>query len=356
MKYLKKTFLLVLVLLLISSCTTIKHYVSYTVYPIGFLLNRIGGDRITTMSVQDNSIVELANAKEDFNEIINDSLYLFHISGLEPYFDLHEEEIKKSKVKVIDLSELNAIYKFQRYSVVYNNDGETYIESPYYDSPLFDDVDSYDLDLFLWLDPIGMLSMAKDVYSVLASNYSEQASYFKENYEKLSDELIVLDASYHQLSNELKKENKSIKFVSMTPSFGSWQKSYGFNVYPICLSKYGILPTDEQLEVIKERIIKDDVKYIAFEPNMSEDMKSLFDRLENELGLQRINLSNISSLDDTSLSDGKDYLTLMYENLMVLENIAVDNDDSKPQEDKPQVEQEIIIEQEEVNPIEITVN
>ena len=341
MKYLKKAILLVLILLITTSCTTIKHYVSYTIYPIGFLLNRIGGDRISTMSVQENTIVELANAKDNFNEIVNDSLFLFHISGLEPYYELHEEEIKDSKVKTIDLSELNAIYKFQRYSVVYTNDGESYIESPYYDSPLFDEIDTYDLDLFLWLDPIGMLSMAKDVYDVLSSNYSEQASYFKENYDKLSDELIVLDASYHQLSNELKKENKSIKFVSMTPSFGSWQKSYGFNVYPICLSKYGILPTDEQLEVIKERIVKDNVKYIAFEPNMSEDMKTLFDKLENELGLQRINLSNISSLDDTSLSDGKDYLTLMYENLMVLQNIAVDNTVQQPK-------------QEEVTPVETT--
>ena len=311
--------------MLTTSCTTIKHYISYTVYPIGFLLNRIGGDRISTISVQNDTIIELANAKEDFKEIVDDSLYFFHIEGLEPYYEIHKDEVKASKVKVIDLSELNAIYKFQRYSVVYTNDGESYIESPYYDSPLFDDVDSYDYDLFLWLDPIGMLSMAKDVYDVLASNYSEQASYFKENYNKLSEELIVLDASFHQLSDKCKKENKSIKFVSMTPSFGSWQKSYGFSVYPICLSKYGILPTAEQLEVIKQRIKDDGVKYIAYEPNMSQDMITLFDSLEKELGLQRVNLSNISSLADSQVSESKDYLTLMYENLIVLENMAVDN-------------------------------
>lgn len=325
MKTLKKIVLSILIVMLTTSCTTIKHYVSYTIYPIGFLLNRIGGDRISTISVQNDTIVELASAKSDFVDIINDSLYLFHIQGLEPYYDLHEDEIKKSQVKTIDLSELNAIYKFQRYSVIYTNDGESYIESPYYDSPLFDDVDSYEYDLFLWLDPIGMLSMAKDVYDVLASNYSEQASYFKENYNKLSEELIVLDASYHELSNRIKKQNKSIKFVSITPSFGSWQKSYGFNVYPVCLSKYGILPTAEQLEVIKQRIKDDNVKYIAYEPNMSSEMISLFDKLEKELGLTRVNLSNISSLADTQISEGKDYITIMYENLVALENMAVDN-------------------------------
>ena len=310
--------------MLTTSCTTIKHYISYTVYPIGFLLNRIGGDRISTISVQNDTIIELANAKEDFKEIVDDSLYFFHIEGLEPYYEIHKDEVKASKVKVIDLSELNAIYKFQRYSVVYTNDGESYIESPYYDSPLFDDVDSYDYDLFLWLDPIGMLSMAKDVYDVLASNYSEQASYFKENYNKLSEELIVLDASFHQLSDKCKKENKSIKFVSMTPSFGSWQKSYGFNVYPICLSKYGILPTNEQLAVIKQRIKDDGVEYIAYEPNMSKEMVELFGKLEEELGLKRVTLHNISSLTTSQYESGKDYMSLMYENLTILQNMATD--------------------------------
>lgn len=325
MKIFKKIVSIILIICLSSSCTSVRHYISYTIYPIGYLLNRIGGDRITTLSIQTNDIVEISKAREDFNEIINDSLYLFYISGLEPYYDAYSEDIKKSKVKTVDLSELNAIYKFQRYTMVYTSDGESYIESPYYDSHLFDNLDSYEYDLFLWLDPIGMLSMAQDIYEVLSSNYSEQASYFKENYDKLSDELIVLDAAYHELSNKLKKQNQSIKFVSITPSFGSWQKSYGFNIYPVCLSKYGALPSAEQLAVIKERIVKDDVKYIAYEPNMSVEMISLFDSLVSELNLTRVNLSNISSLVESQASEGKDYFTLMYENLVVLENIVVNN-------------------------------
>ena len=324
MKTIKKIIICLILTCLVSSCSSIKHYVSYTIYPIGYLLNRIGGDRITTMSIQNDVMVELSSAKENISDIVDDSLYLFHIEGLEPYYDIYRDEIKRSGTKIIDLSELNAIYKFQRYTLVYTNDGDSYIESPYYDSPIFDEIDTYDYDLFLWLDPIGMLSMAKDVYEVLSSNYSEQASYFKANYDKLYDELIVLDAAYHNLSNNIRKNNQTIKFVSMTPSFGSWQKSYGFNVYPVCLSKYGTLPTDDQLAIIEERIKSDNVKYIAYEPNMSEEMIALFDKLTSDLNLKRINLSNISSLADSQEGDSKDYMTLMYENLMVLENITED--------------------------------
>ena len=56
---------------------------------------------------------------------------------------------------------------------------------------------------------------------------------------------------------------------------------------------------------------------------MTTEMSELFNSLADELGLIRVNLSNISSLTQTQINDGKDYLSIMYENLSVLENIAV---------------------------------
>lgn len=323
MKFIKKLLIVLLTITILTGCTTVKHYISYTVYPVGYLLNRIGGNRISTISIQDNAIVENSKPVENIREILDDSSYFFHIADLEPYIEMYADEINNSDIKSIDLSLLNAIYKFQRYTRVSSSTAETYIESPYYEGECFDDIDTYDYDLFLWLDPSGMLSMAKDVYDTLSSNYVEQSAYFKDNYNQLYSELTTLEASYQNLSNKLKKENKVIKFVCMTPSFGSWQKSYGFNIYPVCLSKYGTTPTDEQLAIIKQRIIDDNVKYIAYEPNMSESMTNLFIELEQELGLKRVNLSNISSLTLSQQEEGKDYFSLMYENLSVLENISV---------------------------------
>ena len=314
--------LLIVVLLLLSGCTRTKRYFSYTVYPVGYLLNRIAGDRIETISVQTNQIVQAANPVDNFEEILDDSAYFFHIGDLEPYYDIYEKTITESEAEIVDLSSLNAIYKFERYTLVYVDGKESFIESPYYNDPSFDNIDTNEHDLLLWIDPIGMLSMAKDIYSLLASNYVEFASSFEENYKKLESELISLDAAYQNLATKLKKENVSLKFVTMSASFGNWQKAYGFQVYPVCLSKYGALPSEHQLEIIKTRIKADDVRYIVFEPNMTDAMVTLFEQLESELGLKRIYLSNISSLSASQMSDNKDYFSLMYENLSVLDNIA----------------------------------
>lgn len=319
----KKIFLICIVFLLtLSGCSGLKSTLAYTVYPIGYLLERLTDGIIDIESIQSDDLIQVAKIKDDYQEILDDSTYFFHIGELEPYLDLYDEEIKDSGVNVIDLSKVNAIYKFERYTLVYIDGNESYVEGPYYNSALFDKIDTTENDLFIWIDPIGMLSMASDIYDLLSKNYVEEADRFKENYEKLESDLTSLDAAYQNLVSELRKENTTIKFVTMSASFGNWQKAYGFQVYPVCLSKYGALPSDKELEIIKKRIIEDDVKYIAYEPNMTQEMRELFNELEDELGLIRVNLNNCSSLTSSQIENNADYLSLMYENLSVLENMA----------------------------------
>lgn len=314
----------IICMMMLTGCIETKRYIAYSVYPVGYLINRIAGDKVNTISIQTDEMVQVSNIVDNYEEILKDSTYFFHIGKLEPYLDLYSNEITETGVEIVDLSVLNSIYKFQRYTLVYVDGKESYVEGPYYNSELFDKIDTNDNDLMLWMDPIGMLSMANDIYQLLSTNYVEGATAFKDNYSKLESDLIGLDASYQNLSTRLKKENKTIKFVSISASFGNWQKAYGFQIYPVCLSKYGALPSDEELEIIKKRIIDDEVKYIAYEPNMTEDMLNLFNHLETELGLTRVNLNNVSSLTVSQSANNKDYLSLMYENLNVLENMATD--------------------------------
>lgn len=323
MKILKKIICALLIISL-CGCTSAKKYTAYTIYPIGYLLNRIGSNRIETISVQNRSLIQCANLVEDYQEILSDTSVLFHIGGLEPYMDLYDDRIKELGIDLNtgDLSILNCLYEYKRYTPVIVDNKVTFVEGEYYEGDIFNEIDTYDLDPFIWLSPSGMYCMAKDVYEYLSNNYVEQSSFFSENYKQVADDLIALDASYQSLASKLVKENKSIKFVSMTGSFGCWQKDFGFQVYPVCLSKYGALPSEAQLEAIKARIRNDDVRFIAYEPNMSEEMLALMVQLEDELGLKRITLHNISSLTASQIGSGKDYLSLMYENLSVLDSIA----------------------------------
>ena len=320
----KLLILLTLMMTLLSGCTNISNQVAYTVYPIGYILQRVGGNNYKYESIQNSDIVQRATIKENYEEILKNSEVLFNVGKLEPYLSVYNDTVSKFSKSSYDLSSLNAIYTFQRYTPVYNDGDITYIEGPYYKGDEFNLIDVNSKDLFLWIDPIAMLSMSKNIKDWMIKTYPEDEKLFSENYAVLENDLVRLDAEYQALSTKIQSTNKEIKFVSMTASFGNWQKTYGIQVYPIILSKYGSLPNDEQLEIIKTRIKNDNVKYIVYEPNMSNDMAKLFEQLVNELGLTRVELSNLSSLTSSQENNGKDYISIMYENLSVLETMASD--------------------------------
>jgi ABC-type Zn uptake system ZnuABC Zn-binding protein ZnuA len=308
----------------LTGCASVKTQIAYTVYPIGFLIDRIAGDTVTSVSIQDNSIVQRATIQDNYEETLSNSAVFMHIGQLEPYLTCYSSSINSVLSTQLDLSTLNAVYDFKRYTSV-ETDGEiTYVEGPYYKGAAFDTIDTDKQDLYLWTDPIAMLSMAKDIRDWLENAYPNDKDIYEENFSKLETDLINLDAQYQALATSNTKNNKVVRFVSMTASFGNWQKVYGFQVYPVILSKYGSLPNSEQLEIIKNRIKADGVKYIVYEPNMTDDMIALFNELEDELGLTKVELNNLSSLTDDEISQGKDYLSIMYENLSALETMTED--------------------------------
>lgn len=323
MKRITRTLTVISMLLSIalSGCASVRTKIVYTVYPLGFLIERLAGDVVSYESIQENGIVQRAQIRSDYEDVLADAAVFFHIGQLEPYLTMYMPKISAA-TDARDLSVLNAVYDFQRYTPVAANGEVTYIEGPYYKGKAFETLDINPKDLYLWTDPIAMLSMAKDIRDWMCTFFPDDRPVFEENFSRLETDLINLDAQYQALATANITNNRSIRFVSMTASFGNWQKTYGFEVYPVVLSKYGALPDAEQLALIKERIKEDQVKYIVYEPNMTPDMVELFHDLQEELQLTRVELNNLSSLTAEDMEAGKDYLSIMYENLQVLETMA----------------------------------
>lgn len=322
MKLRKKLIVLFICFSFLCGCTKVKRTrIAYTVYPIGYIISRLSGTSIPYQSIENSSYDAVMNTKisKDYQSVLNRSQVLFHLGNLEPYYSVYEKNIEETGVKVVDLSKGNAVYDFGRYQKV-NDEEDTYETVPYYSDSCFEVTDALTKDLYLWLDPIAMLSMSKEIRDWLIGQYPINRTMYESNYTLLENDLIALDAQYQIL-----RDSNEVSVVTMTDSFGCWQKEYGIKVYPVILSRYGVLPDEEQIQVIENRIRKDQVKYIAYESNMNEEMTQLFTRIQEECGLTRIELSNISNLSENEELEGKDYLSLMYQNLSVLKSIADTN-------------------------------
>ena len=296
--------------------------IAYTVYPIGYILSRLTGKDVPYQSIQQNTYQMIQNAKivPDYENRLSRAIILFHIGNLEPYYEVFESSIEDAGVRVVDLSKGNAVYEYGRYESNEDENGNiTFDTVPYYEGPAFDHIDVLRQDLYLWLDPIAMLSMASEIRDWLIGRYPSSANMIEESYSSLQNDLIELDAQYQSLKN-----NNGLSLVTMSPSFGCWQKSYGISVYPIVQSRYGVLPDEKQILEMEKTIIENDVDYIVFESNMSEEMTELFYRIQSDCNLTRIELSNLSCLSENEELEGKDYLSLMYQTLSVLIN-AINN-------------------------------
>lgn len=317
----KKRLILISIFLfvsLLSGCRPSSPKVAVTSYPVEYLVKKIGGDYVSVTNISSDSLIQRATIKDDYEAVLDASDVLFYIGGLEPYMELYLDDIRSARIKMIDLSSISALNQFKRYTSI-NLDGKLVTaETPWYEGDVFKNIDMYDKDPILWIDPISMSSMGSSICSYLSDKYPEYAKIFNQNFDSLMNDLARIDADYQSI----KDEGLKISFVSVTPSFGNWQKSYGIKVYPICLSKYGAMPTSAQLKAMKDRIQQDGVRYIVKEPNLPEDMLKLHDQLVSELGLISVSLSNISSLSEEEKKNGVDYRSLMYENLKVLEEMA----------------------------------
>lgn len=317
----KKILTIVSVLFLLGSltaCVPDKLNVLVSNYPVQFLVEKIAGDTVNVDNLSQGNLPQRAEIADNYEELLKEGDIFFHINELEPYLSIYSEEFKESKIVSLDLAERSALYPFQRYTTVFSSDKTAQIEEKYYDEEIFTPVDTYENDPMLWMDPIAMTSMARTIKDWLVEARSDDEALFQNNFEALEIELTKLQSDYQELRNQ----NLELSFASMTPSFGNWQKSFNITIFPVTLSKYGALPTEEQVEIVRNRLALDNVQFIAMEENLPDDYKKLLNQLKTELDLEVIELSNLFTLSEEDKKDNYNYTDVMYRNLQTLETMS----------------------------------
>lgn len=288
--------------------------ITTTVYPIQYIINQLVGDKVVVEYINTNDFIQRSTVKENYRDILEHTDLFLFIGELDPFMDIYEQEIQSYDFDIINLASLSAIDQFKRFTTTKVNNISVLTESAYYDSPLFNQVDTYNKDPFIWIDPIAMASMASTVKEWLQKRFPEDTLQIENNFKALQASLVRMDAEYQNLKNL-----KNVKVATTAATFGNWQKAYGVQVYPLVLSKFGVLPNEEQLKFIEDKLKEDDVKYIVMDPTLPEDMIDLYETVKKDLNLKEIKLSSLSILAEEDIEKNKDYMTIMYENLVELE-------------------------------------
>lgn len=162
----------------------------------------------------------------------------------------------------------------------------------------------------LWLDPMNCLTMTNNIKKGL-KEYIEEA-YIKnnidENFEKLKVELIQLEADYKETAN--RANNKTIV---VGDDLFLYLSKYGINVISLEESKnYTKKNLYDAESLIKKGTIK--VIYVKKGQELSENIKYL----KTKYNIDIVELNTMITLSSDDRKNGKDYLSIMYDNLELL--------------------------------------
>lgn len=161
----------------------------------------------------------------------------------------------------------------------------------------------------LWLNPSSLLMMAQNVRlglkEYITSTYLTKE--IDEAYNKLKIDLSELDADYR-----LTVENTDNKVIVTSDSALKFLEKFGLRV--ICLDSNA---TDKDIADVNAMVKAGTINYIYTfkDEELSENAKTIMKQNEN---LKKLELNKLNVITDKDRDDGKDYITLMNENLDTL--------------------------------------
>lgn len=167
-------------------------------------------------------------------------------------------------------------------------------------------------DPHTWLDPVAAQQEVNTILQALISVDEKNAAYYRQNAQAYTEKLAALDSQYQKaLAGKTRKE-----IVTSHKAFGYLANRYGFTQLGIMGLSPDAEPTPDKMAKIAAFCREHQVKYIFFETLTSP---KLAQTLAKETGAELLVLNPIESLTEEEMKEGKNYLTIMGENLVNLQ-------------------------------------
>lgn len=282
------TILLIIILFNITGCfktDDLKNLnITVTTYPIEYLIERLYGENATITSIYPNgtsvSDYDLTN-KQIKTYAKNTSLFVYN--GITEEKEITKQILNKNKkIQIIDVSFGIKKYHYGIYE--------------------------------LWLSPNNYLTLANtvknDLIEIIGNKYAAES--IEEKYEKLEEEILILDTELRNIAEQAIKNN-SHTLVIAEDSFG-FLKDYGFEIVNIS-NENNI--TSKIKNSFKNKTYKN--IFVKDKNNIKDSVRDLVDNYEANL----IEIDTMETLTDEQRKNNDNYLSIMNELLSKLSDLTL---------------------------------
>lgn len=265
-----------------------KLQVAASFYPYYFLASEIGGDITNVINITPAG-AEPHDYEPSPGDImkIQSSKFLIANGVIEPWISNIREGLN---VKSIDIVEMDSAL----FSIELTDENGSRVNDPH-----------------IWLSPRLAKKQADTILTQFIKVDPQNESYYTKNARNLQRELDKLDSDFAKVLSKCKLNS----IVTSHAAFGYLAKEYNFNEVPISGLSPDAEPSLKKLSEVSEFVRENNIKYIFFESLVSPKLSNA---VASEVGVENLPLNPIEGLTPSDLSQGKNYLTAMRENLQNL--------------------------------------
>lgn len=279
-----------------TSDGTGKIKVVATVYPVYEFVKQVGGDKVDVVMLIPPGAEphDWEPTAKDITRIKDAKIFAYHGVGFEPVEKLLTKDVLGTTVPVQVSKGIPKLTESQ--------DVNEHKDSKH----------GHEGDSHMWLDPLIAQQEVNNILAAFIAVDEKNAPYYKENAENFNKQLVALDQEYKKtLGNVARKD-----IVTSHEAFGYLAAQYGLHQVGIMGLSPDAEPTPDKMAEITKFCREHQVKYIFFETLASP---KLAQTVAQETGAELLVLNPIENLTEEEMKEGKNYLSIMKDNLRNLE-------------------------------------
>jgi len=268
-------------------------------YPMQFLASQIAGDKAVVYSLVPAGVEphDWDPKPRTMAELQESDMLVYNGAGMESWLKDLLPSLEKEGVKTVDTSQgLELLPYNEETADVHEEEEEEHEE------------EELAYDPHVWVSPVKYKQQAQNVLAALIEIDKANQEYYESNYDKLAVQLDKLDSDYRQAVAGFKNK----KFIVSHSAFEYLAKEYGLTQLPIRGVTPQAEPSPKKLSELAEISRENNIKYIFFESLVSPRLSQA---LATEVGAETLVLNDGQGITEKEIKQGRNYITIMYENL-----------------------------------------
>lgn len=270
-----------------------------TFYPLYYFAAQIGGDKAEVISLIPAGVEphDWEPSPQDIAQVEKADLFIYNGGGFEPWAEKLAASLQPGKPLVVNCTKDLELLP----------ESDNHYNRADHDKGAADQKHTLAVDPHVWLDPVLAQEQVKKIALALMSADPANAAYYREKEASLIAKLQQLDNDFSILASSDTKD-----FVTTHRAFTYLAKRYGLHQIAVAGINPGIEPSPKALAEVVKVMQEKNIKYIFFETLTNPKVAETVAR---ETAAQVMVLNPLEGLSQTEIDQGKDYLTVMYDNL-----------------------------------------